>query len=312
MMGVPVHTPGVSPSQSPPPSPASMAAAPAIPQPQANLNRPVPLSTMMGNAFSGQAPANAPPAVANTAAPAIAPMQPVAGPSAPAQQFFANPAAPIANAPVAAPFAAPVVASPAAAVAQQRPASDRGNTGRNRAVAGTARAEELLADAFEATQDLAFLHEPEEACTFVATLTRDLLKSPCVAVSVYDIDKDELVLQTAEGSPASAATLGRRIGLKAGPRGQAALRGTVVTLATPPPDEQLLGADVPSGPVLYVAARHDRRLFGVLELHRAAGAAPYTTDEEHTALYIATQLGQFLADHSKRVGFKEDRGSNRR
>jgi hypothetical protein len=62
----------------------------------------------------------------------------------------------------------------------------------------------------------------------------------------------------------------------------------------------------------YAPARHDRRLFGVLQLHRPASEAPFDVDEQHTASYIATQLGRFLADHSKRVAFDEDQRRRRR
>jgi hypothetical protein len=53
-------------------------------------------------------------------------------------------------------------------------------------------------------------------------------------------------------------------------------------------------------------------LFGVLQLHRPASEAPFDVDEQHTASYIATQLGRFLADHSKRVAFDEDQRRRRR
>lgn len=163
------------------------------------------------------------------------------------------------------------------------------------------RGDELLAEAFEGMQDLTLLSEPEPACAFAATLARELLQASVAAVSLYDIDRDELVLQVTEGGP---GTPSRRTALNVGARGEAALRNQIVTLTALLASDPLL-PEAPSGPVLYAPARHDRRLFAVLQLHRSTSEPAFDPDEQHAASYIATQLGKFLADHSKRVGFEE-------
>ena len=147
-----------------------------------------------------------------------------------------------------------------------------------------------------------FLAEAHEACEFVAHLIVNLLHAAGVAVMVYDIDRDELVLESTSGVQGVA---GARVPLAQGPRGESAIRNKLVLLSEPAGDDAVIST-APSGPVLFAPVRHDRRLFGVLQIHRGASEEPFGNDEQHTVSYVAGQLGKFLADHSKRVGFKEE------
>lgn len=174
--------------------------------------------------------------------------------------------------------------------------------------APTPRGDELLSDAFLAVQDLAFVTEPDEACSLVATLMRELLQAPAVLVSIYDIDRDELVVRASEGV---AMATGRRGALARGARGKAAITQDVVTLAAPAP-EDALSAGSPPGPVLYAPAVHNQRLFGIVEVHREASGASFDHDEQHAAAYVSAQLGKFLAEHSRRVGFEGEPPRSRR
>ena len=167
---------------------------------------------------------------------------------------------------------------------------------------GPRRGEDLLTEAFEATQDLAFLADAHEACEFVANLVVTLLHAAGVAVMVYDIDRDELVLESTSGVKGNP---GGRVPLAQGPRGESAIRNKLVLLSEPMGEDSLV-SEPPSGPVLFSPVRHDRRLFGVLQIHRAANEVPFGNDEQHTVSYVAGQLAKFLADHSKRIGFKEE------
>jgi hypothetical protein len=155
---------------------------------------------------------------------------------------------------------------------------------------------------------MAFLSESSEAADFAAQVTRDLLHTPFVAVSFYDIDRDELAVECCERAPAAK---GRRSRVaKTDTRGEVALRGQPIILQRWQPDAFL--AEAPQGPALFVSISQDRRLFGVLEIHREVGDGPFEHDEEGAASYIATQLAQFMADHSKRVGFQDDKNARRR
>jgi hypothetical protein len=164
------------------------------------------------------------------------------------------------------------------------------------------RADELLTEAFEATQDFAFVSEVSEACAITIQISHNLLDATGVAIMLYDIDRDELVLEAVDGV---RGALGTRAPLATGPRGEAAIKNKLVLLSEPFPGDPLV-SETPSGPVLYAPLRHDRRLFGVIQWHRGANELPFIADEQNAATYVAGQLAKFLSEHSKRIGFKDD------
>lgn len=229
------------------------------------------------------------PEIASPSQPAF--VAPVAQPSAPppAQPSSPPPAQPNAwSAPVSTP--APPVSRPTPPPpTNRRPSRIRGD--------------ELLSEAFEALSDMAFLNDAAQATDFAAQVAKDLLHTPFVAVSLYDIDRDELVVDWCEKAQAAK---GRRAKIAKGEtRSDVARRNSPALLATWEPDA--LVQEAPLGPALFVPVAVDRRLFGVLELHREVGEHPFGEDEEGTASYIAEQLAKFLLDHSKRVGFQDDK-----
>ncbi len=150
--------------------------------------------------------------------------------------------------------------------------------------------------------------EVSEACTLTLEISRSLLGSRGTAIMVYDIDRDELVLEAFDGVQ---ATPGSRAPLAQGPRGEAAIKNRLLLLSEPFPGDPLV-SESPTGPVLFAPLRHDRRLFGVIQFHRGTGEVPFDGDEQNAATYIAGQLGKFLAEHSKRVGFDGDHPNARR
>jgi len=160
----------------------------------------------------------------------------------------------------------------------------------------------LLVDAFEAMQDLAFLTDSVTACEFVAPQIRRLTESAVCLVYLYEINRDELVLSFADGYELSTGT---RVPATSGPRGEAAIRNRVVVLSEPV-EESSANTAPPGGAVMFVPVRHDHRLFGVIETHRARGVRDYSGDQQQVAIYVAAQLGEFLSQHSRRIGFKDD------
>lgn len=165
------------------------------------------------------------------------------------------------------------------------------------------RGDDLLSEAFDALSDMAFLAETQQATDFASQVSKDLLHTPFVAIWLYDIDKHELVLDHCERAPNAKGRRARVV--KGEVRADVVLRGTPSVLAHWEQDEPM--SEAPMGPALFVSIALDRRLFGLLELHREVGDLPFEDDEEGTASYIAGQLAQFLADHSKRVGFQEEK-----
>lgn len=164
------------------------------------------------------------------------------------------------------------------------------------------RGDDLLSEAFDALSDMAFLSDSPQAVDFAAQVAKDLLHTPFVVVSLYDIDKHEIVIESCDAAPAAK---GRRLKVTKGEtRSDVMLRGLPVVAPRWEPDAFL--TEAPIGPVLFAAIVLDRRLFGVMEIHRQVGEHGFEHDEEGAASYIASQLAQFLADHSKRVGFREE------
>ncbi len=170
------------------------------------------------------------------------------------------------------------------------------------------RGDDLLSEAFDALSDMAFLSESSQATDFAAQVAKDLLHTPFIAISLYDIDRHELSIECCDAAPAAK---GRRLRVAKGEtRSDVLLRGLPAVSTRWQPDALL--NEAPIGPALLVSIALDRRLFGVLELHREMGEHEFEHDEEGAASYIAGQLAQFLADHSKRVGFQEDKSPARR
>ena len=59
------------------------------------------------------------------------------------------------------------------------------------------------------------------------------------------------------------------------------------------------------GPAVFVPAFHRERLFAMAVLQRMPGGPAFESDEEDGAAYVAGQLAEALATHSKRAGAKQ-------
>lgn len=202
--------------------------------------------------------------------------------------------------------AAPVEAKPAE---PDKPAA----TQRSRAATGGVRkrGRDLLSDLFDALMDLSMLHDSEQACAFVATTLHEHLAADAVAVATYDINRDEFVF-VAEKDAKDAT--GRRVRATLGSFGAMLRRRGPVAVGVSEGLDVATG-EVGGGPSMVAPGYAHERLFAVVHLGRSAGAPGFESDEQDAALYVASQLGEFLSTHSRREAVKElasDDGPRRR
>jgi hypothetical protein len=242
----------------------------------------------------------------------VAPVPLVA--SAAAAIPLVQPQAPGAHGPTATPHSAPPAERVAISPVEKAPAAPavaiRSTTAQHTQPVQRPRhrGDDLLSEAFEALSDMAFLSESSQAADFAMQVAKDLLHTSFVAISLYDIDRDELVVECCDRAPEARGRRGKIV--KGELRSDVARRNSPSSLTAWQPEALL--AEAPPGPALLVPISLDRRLFGVLEAHRALGEPPFEQDEEGAASYIAEQLARFLLDHSKRIGFQDDKSSRRR
>ncbi|MFO0556882.1 MAG: hypothetical protein U0269_02570 [Polyangiales bacterium] len=284
-----------APVAEPAPEPApALLSAPVQPVPLVAHNAAIPLVAapvvpVVAASPEAEPTAVTPMVVAPSQPPPAKPSQPPAKPPAPQPSLAAATQPSLAH---AVPSAS--TSGPHGAVRGKKPTRHRGD--------------DLLSEAFEALSDMAFLTDSPQAVDFAAQVAKDLLHTPFIVISLYDIDKHEIVIECCDSAPSAK---GRRLKVAKGEtRSDVMLRGLPVVSTRWEPDAYL--TEAPIGPALFVSIALDRRLFGVIEIHREVGEHGFEHDEEGAASYIASQLAQFLADHSKRVGFREEPESSRR
>ncbi len=261
---------------------------------------------------SPEAPQAAPaPAPTETAAPAPeAPKEPAAPAEAPAPSvsLAKEPEAPAATpAPAAEPAPSVSLAKEPEAPAKEpeapaKPASEKPPVP-TRSTALTAkrrRGKELVGDLFEALMDLSFTQTSEDACSFAARVLHEYVVCDGCSVALYDIDRDEFVVAASEG----VSIVGDRDTAGRGSRTLAVRRRAAVNMKRGDAAEGL--ADfLAGGPSVFVPAFHRDRLFAMAVLQRMPGAPFFESDEEDGATYVASQLAEALAAHSKRAGAKQ-------
>jgi hypothetical protein len=260
----PVLTPAVAPAA--PVAPAPVVAAPVVPV--------------------------APVMVA--AAPAPAPVAPIA----PAPVFPQAVPAPVFAPPVVAPtFAAPAPVAPPAAPAPA-PASGGMRVASQPGV--RVRAEDLIADLFEAMHELHFMRDAIEGGEFVLTLAMG--KLPCQAgiVHVYDIDKREFLVTSTRGTGTSKLLLRRH------PESDAILqaamnrrRAIVIADASHSGAVQVERYTAIGGvrSLIIAPAMQHGRFLGAIEIINPLDGQPFTDAEGNAVNYIAEQFAEFLASH---------------
>lgn len=159
--------------------------------------------------------------------------------------------------------------------------------------------DERLASAFEALQDLFFLHTPVEGLDFVLRLLEDLVPSEGASACLYDINSDELRFVALTG-PGSEERKGDGVPRLLGLMGAAA-RATAHPLLVEEvsKDERFdPGVDGRVGiepmTMAVAAVTHQGRLLGVLQLINRKDQAQYSRVDANVLSYVAEKLGEFL------------------
>jgi hypothetical protein len=197
------------------------------------------------------------------------------------------------------PFAAPqppveaIGSPPQPSVSQPR----RSSAPRSRDPGARLRGEDLIADLFEAMHDLHFLRDAIEGGDFCLAQAMDRLPCQVGLIHLYDIDRREFVVTSAQGPGASALLLQRHA--ESDPMLSKAMRArkAVVTSgdegAMPTIDRyQSLGGarSVIAAPVMQAG-----RFLGAIELLNPVDGQPFTEIEGNAVMYIAEQLAEFVA-----------------
>jgi hypothetical protein len=206
--------------------------------------------------------------------------------------------------PVEAPSAAAegVVVAPAAEPAGASAVTESAPPRRTpRTIARRARGKDLLGELFDALMDLSHMESADAGCKQVVQILQEHLQCDLAAVSLYDIDRDEFVVNFAFGAE---GVVGRRERAKVGVASTVVKRKAGVTLASCGPDD-VIHDDLRDGGGVFAPAMFRERLFALVRLHRVPGAAAFETDELDALSYVAAQLGEFLSTQSKRAAAAE-------
>jgi GAF domain-containing protein len=167
----------------------------------------------------------------------------------------------------------------------------------------SASADERLANAFEALQDLFFLSTPVEGLEFVVSLLDDVVPSEAISACLYDINTDEFRFVALLG-PGAQERRGEAV-----PRLSGLLRAALVH-----PGEPILVEDVsrdprfdpgvdgrvgvePASMAVVSVARHGH-LSAALQLINRTGQAQYSRADANVLAYVAQKLGEFL-EHAR-------------
>ncbi len=260
------------------------------PQPQAAVPQPPPTAPVLQ-----QAPVPvvaAPPPVAPQALPpAPAPVFPPAG------QAFPAPAPAFAP-PVVAPTFQP---QPVPATAPQQPARAPSSGGMRASQPGVrARAEDLIADLFEAMHDLHFVPDAVEGGEFCLALAMEKLPSRAGIVHLYDIDRREFLVTSTRGPGTGKLLLKRHTENDA--ILQAAMnrrRAIVIADATHSTAVQVERYEAVGGvrSLIIAPVMQHGRFLGAIELWNPVDGQPFTDAEGNALNYIAEQFAEFLASH---------------
>jgi len=207
-----------------------------------------------------------------------------------------SPVAEVTATPSASPSVAP--AAPEATVVVTDAAKPRRTP---RTIARRLRGQDLLGELFDALMDLSHMESADAGCKQVVQILQEHLQCDLAAVSLYDIDRDEFVVNAAFGAD---GVVGRRERVKAGVASTVVKRKGSVALASCGPDD-VVHDDMREGGGVFAPAMFRDRLFGLLRLHRVPGAAAFETDEIDALSYVSGQLGEFLSTQSKRAAAAE-------
>jgi hypothetical protein len=231
-----------------------------------------------------------PPVVPQVVAPSFPAQAPVQAPVQVAPQAFAPPViAPTFQAPVAAP-----------APAQAQPVRAPGSGSMRAAPGVRARAEDLVADLFEAMHDLHFVRDAIEGGEFCLTLAMEKLPSQAGIVHLYDIDKREFLVTSTRGPGTSKLLLRRHAESDAilqaamNRRRAIVIADTTHSQAVNVERYTLLGG-VRS--LMIAPVMEHGRFLGAIEIMNPLDGQPFTDAEGNALNYIAGQFAEFLSSH---------------
>lgn len=227
---------------------------------------------------AGTSPSKPPEAAAKAA-----PLPEKAAPPAPEEEVSPAPAPP----------PAPTRKATPASAARRPPAQAAAKTGPR--LSG----DDLIAELFEACVDLAFLGDALEAAGFVLGLTLEKIPSAVGLVSLFDVNKRELVvIRQVGGEGALLARLSDRA-----PLVQAAMRSKrAIVIADAKTDRRAAddrwkatGVELRS--VIVAPVELAGRTLGLIELANPLDGGRYTEGDGNALTYIGQQLAEFVATH---------------
>lgn len=160
-------------------------------------------------------------------------------------------------------------------------------------------ADDRLATAFEALQDLFFLSTPLEGLEFVVRLLDDLVPCEAASACLYDINTDEFRFVALTG-PGADERRGEGVPRVVGLFGAAALcAGEALLVEVAGRDERYdpgidgrVGIDPET--MALIAVSHGGRLLGLLQLINRRDQPQFGRADANLLSYVAEKLGEFL------------------
>jgi hypothetical protein len=269
------------------PTPVAVVAAPqpiAAPEP-VSVAAPVTIVEPV----RASAPATEPSSMAPTVPAATKPAAAAAAAPAPA------PAPARASAPAPAPVPARTASAPPA---PPRPTPVSPTTPSRTAPAKRLSGDDLLAELFEAFNDLHFLRDSIEGAEFVLALTLEKLPSEIGLISLFDINKREFVIVRQTGGKQRA--VGQRQPEKA-PIASTAMRKRHAVVVSDPGGAQrahddrfkLIGAEIRS--LICAPVELGGRYLGLIELVNPLDGGVFSEGDGNAVTYIGQQFAEFAA-----------------
>ena len=159
--------------------------------------------------------------------------------------------------------------------------------------------DELLADLFEAINDLHFLGDVLEGADFVLTLALEKLPSEVGLVSLFDIGKREYVVVRQTGG-AQSVLLGR-ISQRSKLQQEAMRLGRAVVVPDTSVEPDYVDGrwdDIGTPPRSLICSpiEQNGRYLGLIELANPHDGAAYTDSDGHALTYIGRQFAEFAAE----------------
>jgi hypothetical protein len=248
-------------------------------------------------------------------APTVPPAPVVASEPAPAPPIQPTPVVNVQPAPAPASFGIPqsdpfAEAKPASTSASSGPPSSqtpeappsqprRSSASRVRAPGSRLRAEDLIADLFEAMSDLFFLRDAIEAGDFCLTQVMERLPCQVGLVHLYDIDRREFVVTNGQGTGARELLLRRHPEnetlLSKAMRGRTAL--IIDATRSEPPTVARFESLGAIKSIVVAPATQSGRFLGAIELFNPLDGLPFTELEGNAVMYVAEQLAEYVATH---------------